>query len=122
MQQPVNKEYGVETEKSITGVQEVRQRPLRERFEKWMTIEERMFVMEQKVGRLEEREKPSPVNTTEEKINKTIEIICDWIKVQFEYQTEEESNRMEWVKAVTALIEARNDMRKMKREKDRYFW
>ena len=94
---------------------------LRERFEKWMTIEERMFVMEQKVGRLEEREKPSPVNTTEEKINKTIEIICDWIKVQFEYQTEE-SNRMEWVKAVTALIEARNDMRKMKREKDRYFW
>ena len=94
---------------------------LRERFEKWMTIEERMFVMEQKVGRLEEREKPSPVNITEEKINKTIEIICDWIKVQFEYQTEE-SNRMEWVKVVTALIEARNDMRKMKREKDRYFW
>lgn len=95
---------------------------LRERFEKWMTIEERMFAMEQKVDRLEGRAKSSQVNTTEEKINKTIEIICDWIKVQFEYQTEEESNRMEWVKAVTELIEARNDMRKMKREKDRYFW
>lgn len=100
----------------------MRQISLRERFEKWMTIEERMFVMEQKIDRLEERAKTSPVNTTEEKINKMIEIICDWTKAQFEYQTEEESNRMEWVKAVTALIEARNNMRKMKREKDRYFW